>query len=283
MDISRELGERPFGVKPKVAVIGGFIGLIFILLIDILTPADYRLVTLYLFPVAIIALNAQSINVIFLTIIVSALFENYLIFLEHNFEFTFSSVDLVNFSIRMLATLLIVWLARALRRSQLRVNRLAHTDSLTGLLNRRSARICLEQGIAKLSKWKIPFSVALIDVNDFKRVNDVHGHLVGDEVLTTIAQSFQGFSTTDNTFFRLGGDEFLFIANNCIEPKMTELCHHFVEKINNQMRELNYAVSLSIGEMSYSTPPSSVSEILREVDVKMYQHKMSLKKPAANF
>ena len=265
--------ESLFGVKPKIAVLLGFGLLLLILMIDVLSPDDYRLVLLYLFPAAIIALNAKSMKVVIAALMIATLFENYFLFRDGYFPFYFTTIEILNILIRFLATLLIMWLARSLRRSQLRVNLLANTDSLTGLWNRRWARIMIEQAIAKLEEDQEVFSVALIDVNDFKKINDVRGHLVGDQVLTKIAHTLMEFSSEDVLFFRLGGDEFLIVASKVNEQQMNQMCGDIVKTVNQTMIDSGYPVSLSIGMATYKEKTRSVSEILHEVDLEMYRHK----------
>jgi diguanylate cyclase (GGDEF)-like protein len=155
----------------------------------------------------------------------------------------------------------------------LRVNLLANTDSLTGLWNRRWARIVIEQAIAKLQVSYEVFSVALIDVNDFKKINDVRGHIVGDQVLTKIAHSLQEFASDNAIFFRLGGDEFLIVAPKLNSQQMKVMCDNIVSTVNQIMKDSGYPVSLSIGMATYTEAPKSVSEILHEVDLEMYRHK----------
>ena len=265
--------ESLFGVKPKIAVLLGFGLLLLILMIDVLSPDDYRLVLLYLFPAAIIALNAKSMKVVIAALIIATLFENYFLFRDGYFPFYFTTIEILNILIRFLSTLLIMWLARSLRRSQLRVNLLANTDSLTGLWNRRWARIMIEQAIARLEESQEIFSVALIDVNDFKKINDVRGHLVGDQVLTKIAHTLMEFSSEDVLFFRLGGDEFLIVASKVNEQQMNQMCGDIVKTVNQTMIDSGYPVSLSIGMATYGDTARSVSEILHEVDLEMYRHK----------
>jgi diguanylate cyclase (GGDEF)-like protein len=269
--------DSPFGVKPKIAVVLGFISLLLILLLDIISPDAYRFVLLYLFPAAIIALNAKSMKVVIAALILTTLFENYFLFREDYFAIYDSKIEALNFLIRFLSTLLIIWLARSLRRSQLRVNLLANTDSLTGLWNRRWARIVIEQAIAKLEESQEIFSVALIDVNDFKKINDIRGHVVGDQVLTKIAHTLLGFSSDNVMFFRLGGDEFLIVAAKLDVLQMDKLCNKVVSTVNQTMQDSGYPVSLSIGVATYSEKPNSVSEILHQVDLEMYQHKIKIK------
>ena len=270
--------ESLFGVKPKIAVLLGFGLLLLILMIDVLSPDDYRLVLLYLFPAAIIALNAKSMKVVIAALIIATLFENYFLFRDGYFPVFFTKIEVLNIAIRFLATLLIMWLARSLRRSQLRVNLLANTDSLTGLWNRRWARIMIEQAIARLEEAQEVFSVALIDVNDFKKINDVRGHLVGDQVLTKIAHTLMEFTVENVMFFRLGGDEFLIVASKVDQQQMHQICGDIVKTVDQTMSDSGYPVSLSIGMATYSDTARSVSEILHEVDLEMYRHKTEGKK-----
>lgn len=269
--------ENPFGVKPEIAVAVGFGLLFLILLVDILSPDDYRFVLLYLFPTAIIALNAKTMKVVILALILSTIFENYFLHRDSYFPLYFTWIEVFNIAIRFLATLLIIWLARSLRRSQLRVNFLANTDSLTGLWNRRWARIVIEQAIVKLAKYHEIFSVALIDVNDFKKINDIQGHLVGDQVLTKIAQTLLQFSSSGSIFFRLGGDEFLVVSPKANQVQMDQLCSNIVKTVNQTMKDSGYPITLSIGNVTYLEVPGSVSEILHQVDLEMYSHKMQKK------
>ena len=270
--------DGSFGIKPKMAVQLGFALLLLILLVDVLSPDDYRFVLLYLFPAAIIALNAKSMKVVIAALIISTAFENYFLFRDSYFPLYFTKIEILNIFIRFLATLLIMWLARSLRRSQLRVNLLANTDSLTGLWNRRWARIVIEQAIAKLEQSREVFSVALIDVNDFKKINDQRGHIVGDQVLTKIAHSLQEFTSDNAKFFRLGGDEFLIVAAKLGNQQMIKMCDNIVTTVNQIMKGSGYPVSLSIGIATYSDTPKSVSEILHQVDQEMYRHKTEGKK-----
>jgi len=266
-----------FGIKPKIAVQLGFGLLLLILALDVSSPDDYRFVLLYLFPTAIIALNAKSMKVVIAALIISTVFENYFLLRDGYFPLYFTKIEILNIFIRFLATLLIIWLARSLRRSQLSVNLLANTDSLTGLWNRRWARIVIEQAIARLEGDHEVFSVALIDVNDFKKINDIRGHLVGDQVLTKIAYTLMEFSSENAMFFRLGGDEFLVVASKVNEQQMKQFCGDIVKRVNQAMKDSGYPVTLSIGMATYSKTPKSVSDILHEVDLEMYRHKIELR------
>lgn len=267
----------PFKMKPKVAVTLGFALLFLLLLIDALSSSDYRLVSLYIFPAALISLNARSMWVVFLAVVVATIFENYTTLDQHNFVVTFSDADIVNSCVRLSATVLIVWLTRALRRSQLRVNFLANTDTLTGLWNRRWARIILDQQLTKLSVSNESLTVALIDLNDFKKINDTRGHIVGDEVLVKASRLFQEFATPFTTFFRLGGDEFLVIMESFDESSSENFLEKLTRDVNASMLKDGFSTSLSIGSVTCHQPPASSSELLHQVDTKMYERKIAIK------
>ena len=269
--------DSPFKMKPKAAVILGFALLIVLLLIDIYISTEYRLVTLYIFPAALISLNAKSLWVVFLAMTVATIFENYTTLAEHNFVVSFTHADIVNFFIRFSATGLIVWLTRALRRSQLRVNLLANTDTLTGLWNRRWARIILDQQIAKLSVSNYSLIVALIDLNDFKNINDTRGHLVGDEVLVKASRLFRQFATPSTTFFRLGGDEFLVIMEGFDESSSANFLTKLNRDMDASMLHDGYPITLSIGSVTCHQPPVSSSALLHQVDIRMYERKLVIK------
>jgi diguanylate cyclase (GGDEF)-like protein len=89
------------------------------------------------------------------------------------------------------------------------VGRLAHTDVLTGLPNRRAMLDRLEIELARAERYGGAFSVVLFDVDDFKRVNDAYGHEAGDDVLVRVAQELRGALRRADACARWGGEEFL--------------------------------------------------------------------------
>jgi diguanylate cyclase (GGDEF)-like protein len=107
------------------------------------------------------------------------------------------------------------FLARVLRRSWRENRRLAAyamRDPLTGLSNRRAFGAQLRQWSAWSARYGRPLTVALLDIDDFKRVNDEHGHAAGDAMLTAIAQAIAGAVRASDMAARYGGDEFAVLA-----------------------------------------------------------------------
>ncbi len=91
------------------------------------------------------------------------------------------------------------------------VQRLASHDELTSVLNRRSLLARLEQERSRAERTGVPFSIALLDLDHFKSVNDAHGHAAGDEVLSAFAATVQAAMRDTDAFGRYGGEEFLLI------------------------------------------------------------------------
>lgn len=121
----------------------------------------------------------------------------------------------------------------------------SNKDPLTGLQNRRYFyyRLACEMGWIKRNK--MPLSLAIIDVDDFKIINDIYGHIEGDRVLTELANIFKGHAREKDTVTLWGGDEFVIILpeTNCEGAKA------FAERIRDVVENYNftYKVTISIG------------------------------------
>jgi diguanylate cyclase len=89
----------------------------------------------------------------------------------------------------------------------------AMTDALTGLPNRRAAEAALHREEARARRSKSPVSVAMIDIDNFKRVNDVHGHEAGDRVLAALGRLLAAQARASDTVARWGGEEFLAVVS----------------------------------------------------------------------
>jgi diguanylate cyclase (GGDEF)-like protein len=101
-----------------------------------------------------------------------------------------------------------------LKEAYRRIEELAELDELTGAFNRRSIMRMLEEEIARSGRHGQPCSIALIDLDWFKRINDAHGHPTGDEVLRTFAITMFANIRGIDRFGRYGGEEFLMVLPN---------------------------------------------------------------------
>jgi diguanylate cyclase (GGDEF)-like protein/PAS domain S-box-containing protein len=100
----------------------------------------------------------------------------------------------------------------SLQRDQQReLERLARTDSLTGISNRRVLQEALEREVARARRHRLPLALILLDVDHFKQINDLHGHPAGDAVLKEVAQRLDQTIRTGEVLARLGGEEFAWL------------------------------------------------------------------------
>ena len=103
----------------------------------------------------------------------------------------------------------IVVVSETIGRQSSRLRHEAHTDELTGLLNRKGLAIAAERAISLADRTDISLTIALLDLDDFKQVNDQDGHAAGDKLLVRLAEAWNDGIQPGDIFARLGGDEFL--------------------------------------------------------------------------
>jgi putative two-component system response regulator len=164
-----------------------------------------------------------------------------------------------------------------------KLERLAVTDELTGLYNRRQAMIRLQERAAHADRYGEPLSIALIDLDHFKRINDTHGHAAGDEVLRTAAAVLAANVRETDTVCRTGGEEFLIVfpAQTAAEAAISvERCraavaaHAFVADAGaGGGAEPRLAVTISGGVASYRKGLGGVEGMLVRADRALYAAK----------
>lgn len=156
------------------------------------------------------------------------------------------------------------------------IARYAYHDSLTGLANRRY----LEEEMQKWIEKQSSFFVLFLDVNDFKTINDTHGHQVGDNVLHKIGDMLVA-ATSKNTFVsRWGGDEFclLLSENQDIQSEIQRLSHQVETTL--YVNGLLLPIQISIGYSHFPSDGHTAAPLIEKADQGMYQKKESAFKPA---
>ncbi len=163
----------------------------------------------------------------------------------------------------------------ALLRSELdRLRAMALTDALTGLPNRRYLEERLAAELARATRHRQPLSVLVIDVDDFKHVNDTWGHQKGDEVLAWVGQFLRSQLRSSDVTCRTGGDEFVVILPSTDRDGAESLS----QRLRTTLEELRQArpdhpVKLSVGSASLGPGTGDAPSLLAAADRAMYQVK----------
>ena len=159
---------------------------------------------------------------------------------------------------------------------EFRIINLAATDSLTGICNRRSFMMFAEETLRKAKKRNRKFSMIIIDLDDFKPINDTWGHNEGNAALVTFASILEGLTDDNSLVARLGGDEFGVISPDYTSSDTAKFINQLTNIINNynDTSKKPYKISFSAGSVEYNAEKhQSPADLMREADRKMYDIK----------
>ena len=149
----------------------------------------------------------------------------------------------------------------------------ARTDPLTGIANRRHFYDAAENEIKRLERYGDIFTVAYIDIDNFKTINDRFGHSKGDELLRLMAEIMKNHTRATDTAARIGGDEFALLLPETGDQAALAAVGKIKRALESTVRERDWPVSLSSGVVTYYAPPASVDKMLEQIDGLMYSVK----------
>ena len=157
-----------------------------------------------------------------------------------------------------------------------RLQHLSQHDSLTGLLNRRAIEQALAREAHRLQRFNEPYSVLLVDIDHFKRINDRLGHPAGDAVLCAIAQSLQGHAREVDRVARFGGEEFCVLLPHTDHDGAMQAAERLrlaIHQLDASWRNERLAVTISTGVASATDPQEPLEALLRRTDNALYRAK----------
>jgi diguanylate cyclase (GGDEF)-like protein len=162
------------------------------------------------------------------------------------------------------------------KRAEEHAQQLATSDALTGLANYRRLLDALDQEIKRYGRTGKSFAVLLLDLDGLKKINDAHGHTVGNRALCRLANILQMHSREIDTAGRYGGDEFVVV----LPETEAKAAQHVAERVTEQLRSDNEEppLTVSVGTAVYPRDGSTVEELLRAADTALYEKKGSSKK-----
>ncbi|ATP49825.1 GGDEF domain-containing protein [Pseudomonas putida] len=160
-------------------------------------------------------------------------------------------------------------------RREERIARLAARDPLTALYNRRALEVRAPHFFKEVSPAR-PGALLLIDIDNFKLVNDLHGHIAGDRLLIALSEMIRAVLPERSLAARLGGDEFVILLSEATRERVVELGSQLRERFQlfaGQTVPTPQAVTLSIGANVFDQPPVSLAALIEQGDVALYESK----------
>jgi len=187
--------------------------------------------------------------------------------------YTHAPIVFWNAGVRFGFFIFISLLISVLRRKLDSESRMARTDSLTGLANARAVRDSAESVFHLCRRLRLPVTVAFLDLDDFKVVNDTYGHAEGDRALVMVGSVLRGCLRKTDIVGRIGGDEFVFILPNTGEDAGRAVVRKVHEKLREAAGAHGWPLGFSLGVSLYGQAPPAEVEPIQVADELLYRAK----------
>lgn len=265
MTIGREKMSRKLAAA---CVVGGFL---FVGFVDFISGDEIRTYPLYFLPLSLAAWRLGRTGAVLAAVAATAIWasSNWIAGLQYSA----GHIWIINSLSQALAfgtvAALLSWTRDLLEREQA----LSRTDSLTGLDNARAFHTAVGLAVASCRRNKRPLTVAYIDLDNFKCVNDRHGHSRGDALLRDVASILRDSLRVTDSAARVGGDEFVV----CLPETSRLQAEPILERLRSSFAVVLPAdeciITASIGAFCWDVPPDSVDAVISAADQAMYRVK----------
>lgn len=239
--------------------------------LDYLTGFEITFSFFYLFPIAIAIwyIDAQVGLVVIILSLTVWLISNWLA----GETYTYEIIRYLNVLTRLVFFLLGGWLLNELKQTLSQEHFQSRTDFLTGICNSREFYLRANLEIERARRYQFPFSLAYIDLDDFKQINDSLGHSAGDRVLKLFAKAASDILRKTDLFARMGGDEFVILFPNTDQEGVKYAVEKLERALGARGKHFPRSVTMSIGVVTFKRAPISVDAILQRADDLMYEAK----------
>jgi diguanylate cyclase (GGDEF)-like protein len=254
-----------------VILLQGFALIVIIGMIDFVTGDEIAFSVFYVLPIALIAWFTGRWPGL-LASVLSAIVWFGADISTHS-PYSHRLIPVWNTLIRFGFFIIITLLLSALRMALQRESELARIDHLTGAANARSFHDMLQLEIERYYRYRHPFTIAYIDLDNFKAINDRLGHSVGNQVLRMVVDVMRANVRKTDFIARLGGDEFALLFPETGQASAHSVLSKIQQCLNEQMRQHDHIVTFSIGALTCNGAPQSTDSLVRMADELMYAAK----------
>jgi diguanylate cyclase (GGDEF)-like protein len=258
--------SKPIWLGLGLLLLGG------IAFLDYRTGVDYSFSLFYLLPISLISWTISERFGLVFAILSSGVWIAVDLWSGNRavnlFAYVWNATARLGF---FLLPVFIIRLNRAMQHERI----LARTDFLTGVLNTRYFRELAQMEVNRSFRYKRTFTIAFIDVDNFKTINDTFGHATGDTVLRVIATNIKMHLRKTDMVARVGGDEFVVLLTETGQQTAPIAFSKMQRALSKEMEENGWAITFSIGVLTLTAPTISVDEMLGRADQLMYVVKNS--------
>jgi diguanylate cyclase (GGDEF)-like protein len=264
--------DRKGQPSDTAVMLGALVGVAVIGLVDYVTGTEIRVFPLYYLPISAAAWwTGRPVALGTATFSAVAWLASNILAGQHAAPW----VDGINFFMQLGSFALVGVLIASLRSAHARERARSQTDPLTGLLNGRGFFEQVPRILALAHRHRQPLTVAYLDLDNFKQVNDSLGHAAGDEVLRSVAQTLRAGLRRGDFAARLGGDEFVLLLPQTDEAGARRVLERLHRHLQQQVRTSCEVAGASMGAVVFAWPPEDLDEVIKRADAVMYVVKTS--------
>ena len=263
--------RRAWEPSAAITLVGATLAVLLIAYVDSVTGIELRVFPLYFLPVLVVSLRLGRWPGLATAAASAAAWH-----LSHRLAGLHSSrsaIDLANLVVMAVAFGVVALLGAAQRGWLRRERALSRTDGLTGVLNGRGFYEAAAVELARSKRYRHPLTVAYVDLDDFKVVNDRHGHTRGDAVLVAVAHAMRRACRSTDLVARLGGDEFVVLFPETGREAAETALVKLRSRVQEAASEDGHPLTASVGAVSFTEPPAEVEVLVHEADKAMYAAK----------
>ena len=248
-------------------ILSGFILIAVLGIVNYLAGYEFAFSVFYVLPLLMITWAANRRLGLIASIVSTAVWFTADVTSGHSYSTPFISVW--NALIRFAFFVIFTFLLSSLKSSQ----ELAHTDYLTSAINSRYFYEIIQIEINRFQRYQHPFTIAYVDIDNFKIINDNFGHAKGNLVLQTVVSSMRKKIRKTDIVARLGGDEFALFFPETGEESVRILFTKLHNDLLDEMQKNYWPITFSVGVVTCTVAPTTIDELMSKADDLMYSAK----------